>query len=230
MGVGLGRSREHGVGRGCGCVWVCVCPCRRPSQRSGPTDRAHPSPHAPRFCGLPVEHVRREAQGGLKPYRTGPHQPPPYQRRIGVHPPERLQPRRRHSVMPPMPYVFDGALSRLAIPHRLICKLEARQLGAQAPPSIPAAPSTGLPLLALNSGALYLIGFTDVTGCGGLVLELAASPYTGNVTSPRSRQATPLLVGTRGEERGLAPARQTRTYYKTHTQHTQTKRLRHNFV
>jgi hypothetical protein len=42
-------------------VCVCVCPCCRPSQRRGLTDRANPSPHAPRLRGFPVEHVRREA-------------------------------------------------------------------------------------------------------------------------------------------------------------------------
>jgi hypothetical protein len=111
--AGVG-NREWGGGCG-GCVWVCVCvcPCHRPSQRSGPTDRAHPSPHAPRFRGLPVENVRREAQGAPKPYRTGPHQPPPYQRRIGVHPPECLQPRRRQR------WFSSERIRRLGLPPRV---------------------------------------------------------------------------------------------------------------
>ena len=72
-----------------------------------------PPPHAPRLHCLPVEHVRREAQGGTQLHRTGTHHASLHQRRIGVHPPERLKPRRRQR------WLSSERIRRLCLPPRV---------------------------------------------------------------------------------------------------------------
>jgi hypothetical protein len=116
MGVGLGRCREReggGGGEGGGERGdVGVCPCYRTSQRrsrsrapachrrlSPATWRhAQPSTHALRLHTASRWNIyaarRRAPPNCTAPAPTS--RPPHHQLRIGVHPPEHLEPRRRH--------------------------------------------------------------------------------------------------------------------------------------
>jgi hypothetical protein len=66
-----------------------------------------------RIQGWTAQRQRRPPLRKTKPYRTGSHQPPLHQRRIGVHPPERLQPRRRQR------WLSSERTRRLGLPPRV---------------------------------------------------------------------------------------------------------------